>query len=49
MRELGIPGMHLVRRLLEAEAGGGLADADEMTWAPAAILLAAGAGARGRR
>ena len=29
MRQHGIPGMHVVRRRLEAEAGGGLADADE--------------------
>lgn len=45
MREMGIPGMHLVRRLLEAQAGGGLADGDEMTWG-AALPHAAHAGAR---
>lgn len=32
MRERGIPGMHLVRRLLEAAAGGGLEPADEVAW-----------------
>ena len=32
MREQGIPGMQLVRRLLEATAGGGLEPSDELAW-----------------
>lgn len=41
----GIPGLLAVRRLLEAEAGGSLADADDMSWDGALVRSGALAGA----